>query len=185
LIIHVFELLDRLRIPAMLSGAHASGIYGAARSTHDIDIVIQLSRDHVEDLIAAFPAEEFYVSRIAVEEAIREERTFNVVHYASGEKIDFWMLKSEPFSQSAFARRRQEPYGGRLIPVSSPEDTIVQKLRWFRLWDRNETQMSDARSVFEIQYPHLDLAYIEYWIAQLGLDDLWQELRSKAEIEPV
>lgn len=180
LVIHVFAMLDTLGIPAMLTGSHASSLHGDARSTHDIDYVVDLKADRIDGLIAAFPPDEFYITRAAVEEAFHTRRTFNVQCFATGDKVDFWMLTNDEFDQSRFARRRPERIEGKMIPVSSPEDTILQKLRWAALCGGSEKQFLDARGVFEVQYGTLDMAYLDRWIEELGLHDLWHRLRAEA-----
>ena len=64
----VFDELVRLNIPAMPVGSHASSFYGEARSTHDIDIVIDLPVEKIPDLIKAFPASRYYLSEVALKE---------------------------------------------------------------------------------------------------------------------
>ena len=55
-------------------------------------------------------------------------------------------------------------FSGRLNRTTwlpTPEDLIVQKLRWGRAKD-----LDDARDVLAVQGPEtLDMSYIEYWCA--------------------
>ena len=64
--------LNQLGVPYVVTGSVASMLYGEPRLTHDIDLVIELPRDRIEPLIAAFPADTFYcppLDVIAVEAA--------------------------------------------------------------------------------------------------------------------
>ena len=83
----------------------------------------------------------------------------------------------DPFVKSEFARRQQVfvPVLGRATWLPTPEDVIVQKLRWGRPKD-----LDDARDVLAVQTPDsLDMAYIEKWCAQHGtLERLHAALRS-------
>ena len=54
------------------------------------------------------------------------------------------MLSDEPFDQSRFARRYAEEFEGQRIHVSSPEDTILMKLRWAELSGGSEKQFGDG-----------------------------------------
>jgi hypothetical protein len=65
--------------------------------------------------------------------------------------------------------------------VSSPEDTILAKLRWARLSGGSEKQYGDALRVFEVQRPRLDLPYLDEWVRALDLAELWRRLLSEAE----
>lgn len=49
--------LERAGIPYALVGSVASSIYGEPRATNDLDVVIQISPDEAEKLVAAFPEE--------------------------------------------------------------------------------------------------------------------------------
>ncbi len=95
--------------------------------------------------------------------------------------MDFWLLTDEPFDQSRFSRRRLVDILGLRLFVSSPEDTILAKLRWAKLSGGSEKQLTDALRIYEVQSSNLDLGYLDNWAAQLGVEDLWQRLRSEAE----
>ena len=58
--------LEKVQIPYFVTGAVASIIYGEPRLTHDIDLVVELDDEKVEDIIDAFPADEFYCPPIEV-----------------------------------------------------------------------------------------------------------------------
>jgi hypothetical protein len=79
--------LDELYIPYFVTGSGATITFGEPRYTNDIDIVADLDQSHVDRLCESFPAPDFYVSRAAVDEAIRQRRMFNIIHIPSGLKI--------------------------------------------------------------------------------------------------
>ncbi len=101
----VTGILDDLGIGYMLTGSFASSIQGEPRSTHDIDIVVALTESPVDRFLAAFPAPEYDLSPDAMREAIERRGMFNVIHIASGYKVDFWPLKDDPFDSARFARK--------------------------------------------------------------------------------
>src|SRR3972149_1008315 len=72
----VFAALERLQIPYAVVGSFASGAWGEPRMTRDIDVVIRVKPSQVEQLCAAFPQDDFYVSRSAAEEAVRQHGPF-------------------------------------------------------------------------------------------------------------
>ena len=168
----------------MLTGSWASSVQGEARLTHDIDLLVDLPAADNDRLVQAFPPPEFYVSELAVQDAVRNRSQFNVLSTGDGDKIDFWLLTDEPFDRSRFSRRRRIPLFGQEIPISTPEDTILAKLRWASLMGGSVKQETDAQRVYESQHRNLDLAYIERWVADLGVGEEWARLKAVAEPMP-
>ena len=181
ILIHVVQTLTSARIDYMVTGSVASSLQGEPRSTHDIDLVVVLSRDAIPTLTAAFPSPDYYLSEDSIRDAIRQKSMFNLLFLQDGEKVDFWLLTDEPFDRSRFARKRVETVFGIQLNVSAPEDTILAKLRWAKLSGGSEKQFTDALRVFEVQGSSLDLAYLNRWATQLGVEDDWRRLQSEAE----
>ena len=92
----VVQTLERLRIPYLVTGSVASMAYGEPRLTNDIDLVAGVTDQHVVGLLAAFPSDAFYLSEEAIREAIRYQTQFNVIHPASGLKVDVMVRKDTP-----------------------------------------------------------------------------------------
>ena len=65
--------------------------------------------------------------------------------------------------------------------ITSPEDTILSKLRWAKLAGGSEKQLTDAVSVFEVQFGRLDVDYIKRWVDQLQVQSQWQQLIQRAD----
>lgn len=172
--------LDRLGIPFMLTGSLASSVQGEPRSTHDIDVVVELTLAQIDDLIVEFPAPDFYLSRTAMEQAIRQRTMFNLLDVREGDKVDFWLLTGDAFDQSRFARRALVDYDGVKLWISAPEDTILMKLRWSRDAGGSQRQHHDALRVYEMQHTALDTNYLEWWIDRLDLRSDWQRLLADA-----
>lgn len=182
LLSNVIGQLDAAGIAYMLTGSFASSLQGEPRSTHDIDLVVQLAPPHIDRLIQAFPSPEYYLSPDAIADAIRNRSMFNLIDTESGQRVDFWMTTDEPYDQSRFSRRRTGTIRGLSVWVSSPEDTILAKLRWARLSGGSEKQFRDALRVFEVQGSALDRTYLDDWANRLGVEDLWRRLQDEAEI---
>jgi hypothetical protein len=165
----------------MVTGSLASSIQGEPRSTHDIDLVVALVESDADKLLGVFPDSEFYLSPQAIREAIERCRMFNLLEFGSGDKVDFWVLTDHPFDSSRFARKRREHVWGMTLKVSSPEDTILAKLRWAKESGGSEKQFTDALRIYEIQHPNLDTAYLDEWASRLEVSDLWARLKAEAE----
>lgn len=176
--------LERLGIAYAIGGSVASSLHGSNRMTRDADLTVEPFFGREDVLLAAFPPPEFYVSPEAVREALRTRSTFNILHPATGYKIDIFVRKDEPFEQAAFARRGpftlpdapEEP-----VQVHSPEDIILFKLRWYRIGGEvSDRQWSDVLAVMKTQGEQLDAAYLDHWAAEIGVKDLLDRVRSEA-----
>jgi len=168
----------------MLTGSVASSLQGEPRATHDIDIVAAIHGDDVGRLVALFPPPEYHLDAPAVLEAVSQRSMFNLIQVQEGAKVDFWILTEDPFDQSRFRRRRIERVFGLDLHVSSPEDTILAKLRWAALSGGSEKQFTDALRVFEVQHAGLDMDYLESWAKDLNVQDLWARLKEEARAFP-
>ena len=172
--------LEALGIAYMLTGSFASSLQGEPRTTHDIDIVLQINAAAVDRLTSAFPAPRFYLDAETIREAIATGQMFNVVDSESGDKVDFWVLTEEPFDRSRFERRIVEDFEGIAVRVSSPEDTILMKLKWAAAYGESVKQTTDALRVYEVQHRGLDQAYLDHWAGVLGVAPALAQLRRAA-----
>ena len=179
----VVEVLDNAGIPYMVTGSVASSLQGEPRSTHDIDLVVALPPEQSDVLVRAFPPPDYYLSSSAIQEAIRRGTMFNLLDIRGGDKVDFWILTNDNFDQVRFGRRRPQRVESikTSIDVSSPEDTILAKLRWTQLSGGSEKQFHDALRVYEVQYSALDFTYLNEWVRRLSVEALWQRLQTEAE----
>jgi hypothetical protein len=183
LLIHTVRILDQAGIEYMITGSIVTSLQGEPRSTHDIDVVVQISASDIPRLLAAFPEPKYYVAEEAIREAILVGGTFNVIDTEEGDKVDFWMLHEEPFDRSRFNRKYREKLFGVEMSVSSPEDTILAKLRWARLSGLGERHVRDVLGVYEVQRPDLDESYLDEWAKQLGVADLLSQVREQASAD--
>ncbi len=177
----VIQVLKQAEVDYMVTGSLVSSLQGEPRATHDIDIVINLPVDQIAFFLQQFPAPDFYLSEDAVNDAVHYQSMFNLLSTTDGEKVDFWILTGEAFDQSRFSRKRGENVMGIQMNVSSPEDTILMKLKWCALCGGSDKQYKDALRVFEIQREQLDVDYLNHWVNQLNVEALWQKLQSEAE----
>lgn len=173
------ERLEQAEIPYMLSGSLASTYYGEYRATADVDLVIAPTISQIDAFLESL-GDEFYASRDAAREAIRARSMFNVIHPASGFKADLIIRKQREFSIEEFGRRVPVPMLGREVFVASAEDVILSKLEWSKLGE-SERQFRDALGVAIVQWPNLDLLYLDRWGRELGVHDLLDRLIEHAK----
>jgi hypothetical protein len=171
---HTIAILDALQIPYMVTGSFAVNFYGIPRTTHDIDLVVQIRVADVPRLARAFPAD-FYADAEMMRQAIEQQFMFNVIDPASGLKIDFWILKNDAYDMERFRRRRAYTVFGQTLWMPSPEDVILSKLLWYKE-AQTDKHLNDARSVWAIQKESLDLTYLRMWAAKLGVQHWLEKL---------
>lgn len=182
LLSYLVKVLNENHIEYMVTGSTVSSFQGQPRMTHDIDVLVNIKKHSIPGLMKAFSMPEFYLDESSIVEAIRLQRVFNVLETSEGDKIDFWILKEDPFDRSRFKRKYEEDLLGTTAFISTPEDTILAKLNWAKESGGSEKQIGDARSIYEISHSQLDLDYIQSWVYKLQLDAEWTKLKSQASI---
>ncbi len=176
--------LEQLGIDYLVTGSMATIAYGEPRLTNDLDVVVALSIDRVEAFCAAFPEDDFYLSRDAAREAVLHRRPFNIIHFASGLKIDVIVPKADDFEQSRQRRARSLPVGQDWqARFASPEDVILRKLQYYRSGG-SDKHLRDIAGVLKIQGPRLDLGYLAEWAARLGVAETWGEFLERMAAKP-
>jgi hypothetical protein len=178
---HAADALERMGVPYLVVGSIASIAYGEARFTRDIDIVAAFEPRHLPEILAAFPPDEFYVNESAVRDAIRTSFQFNVLHPASGNKIDFILPRDDRWARARMARGRSV----RLLPdrdimTAAPEDVIIGKL-WYYSEGGGDRHLRDIAGILRVTGPGVDRTDIERWAKEIGCLDVWQAVLTKVD----
>ena len=151
----------------MVVGALAAGAYGVPRSTRDVDFLVALhTGGGINGIIRLLEPDVAFDPQIVFDTLTWGRRHVGISRSEPPYKVELFELFDDPFVQSEFARRQQVfvPVLARTTWLPSPEDVVVQKLRWGRNKD-----LDDARDVLAVQGPEtLDMAYIETWCARHG-----------------
>jgi hypothetical protein len=178
------DVLDSLGICYAIGGSVASSLYGTVRFTRDADITVQSFSPFAGRLYELLK-DEFYVSREAMEEALRSHGSFNVIHFETAFKIDLFIQGPGEFEGRLLDRRhvlRLSDMSPRDVCVVSPEDIILLKLRWFRdTGGTSERQWSDVLGVLAVQGKSLDFVYLTDSARKLGLEELLSRAMAEAE----
>lgn len=173
------HLLDASGVPFMVAGSVASTTYGLARSTQDIDVVIDPpDLAALESLVKSMPSDAYYADVEAARDAWHRRSMFNIVDFASGWKVDLILRKNRPFSRMEFDRRVQTTLLDASVFIASAEDTIVAKLEWSKLSGGSERQRRDVAGIVAARGEELDHPYIERWVDDLGLSEEWAAARA-------
>ena len=176
---HVVTVLERLELRYFVTGSIASIYYGEPRLTNDIDVVVDLSKERLQELCVAFDPEEFYLSEEAALRAVKRRGTFNILHPSSGLKVDVIVPEKTLFNHRRFERaRRVQAVEGFESAFSSAEDVILMKMEFFRQGS-SDKHLRDIAGILKLSGDRLDIDYIEGWADQMGLETIWRTLRSR------
>lgn len=165
--------LEQLGLRYLITGSVATIYWGEPRLTVDVDVVVELTLEALPRLLAEFRHPDFYVSSEAAEQAVRGRRQFNVIHPASGLKIDVMVAAMDDFDRSRFSRARRVDLGGFQANLAAPEDAILMKLVYYRLGG-SEKHLRDIAGVLAISGEGVDRDYIAAWAERLEVTPLWE-----------
>ncbi len=180
----VAETFERLQIPYLVTGSVASMAYGEPRLTNDIDIVANVQAEHVPGLLAAFPPGEFYISDEMIRDAIRRHGQFNIIHPASGLKVDVIIRQDTPFDRSRFSRARRISPGKTFeASFASAEDVIIKKMEFYRDGG-SDKHLRDITGILRISGEDVDRSYISTWAERLGLVEIWEAVQRRLDESP-
>lgn len=179
----VVSILNEESVAYMVTGSFATAFYAHPRATQNIDLVVEPAEDALERVAARLKEAGFYVSPEAVREAVEHVGQFNAIEPDTGWKIDFIVRKSRPFSIAEFSRRTRAEVLGLELSLATAEDLVIAKLEWAKLGG-SEIQLRDVQKILRTRWSELDRPYLKQWIAELGLDDLWNRVTEAIDFDP-
>ena len=178
------DALDDLKISYAIGGSIASSVYGKVRFTQDADITVAPFGDEAGQLYDVLK-EAFYISKDAMNEAISDRGSFNIIHLKSAFKIDLFIQKDNDFHELMFVRRKKvklDELIDHLFDIVSAEDVILLKLQWYQSAGCvSQRQWSDVLGVLTVQAGSLDMEHLRSYSEKLGLDVLLEKAVSESQ----
>ncbi len=126
----------------------------------------------------------YYIDAQMIRDAIRNRSSFNLIYLDAMFKIDVFIPKSRPYAQQELRKTRliSLEEGTRPFYLSSPEDTILNKLDWYKMGGcTSKRQWEDILGVLHRQNQALDFVYIRHWAINLRVADLLEKVLSEVE----
>jgi len=171
----VADALERCGVPYVVGGSLASSVSGEPRSTLDIDLVVAMAGADVEPFLTTL-GEGFHADDHALRRAIRQRSSVNLFHRATSTKVDLFIAGGSPLDRQAMRRRVRLQVASdpdRFLYVYTPEDILLQKLRWYRLGgEASDRQWRDILGIVLVQEHRLDEEYLRDGAHLLDVTDL-------------
>lgn len=177
------EALDRFGIPYYVGGSVASSYYGSWRRTQDVDVILEIRPDQIRTL-AQLLAQDYSIDADTWIDSFRHGHAFNIFYQQTFTKIDVMPLQT--------AHRREEERRAQLrslatgtppIKLSSAEDTILAKLKWYQAMSGSKRQWADILGVIRNQQSRLDLTYLRTWADTLKVRTELEQALTDAQTE--
>jgi hypothetical protein len=165
LAVKVLEATESAGMDFMIVGAIAAGTYGVPRSTKDVDFLVAVKQaSELQAAMASLGEIVEFDQQVVFDTLTWGRRHVGTARTHPPYKVEFFELFDDPFVLEEFHRREKVfvPMLNVETWLPTPEDVIVQKLRWGRNKD-----LDDARDILAVQGPEtLDMEYVESWCAR-------------------
>jgi hypothetical protein len=175
----VVAAFQTLQIRHYVGGSVASSFHGAARSTMDVDLVCEMTKDQIPQFLEQFDRN-YYVSETAVREAVEGMSCFNLIHLPTSYKVDVFISRGRAFDRQSMARATLETLGESrsvTVPIATVEDSIISKLEWYRKTNEtSERQWDDVSRLMRLLGSTIDRSYLREAAGSVGVEDLLDRL---------
>lgn len=178
------DTLDLIGINYVIGGSIASSLYGKVRFTQGVDMTVEPFEGR-DDQFFRLVKSDFYISRDAMQQALRQRSSFNVIHLESAFKIDVFIQKDTEFERQLLTRRKFMKLSQRskkAFSIVSAEDIILLKLRWYQpAGCSSERQWDDVLGILAVQAGKLDFEFLRKWAGVLKISKLLEKVVSETK----
>jgi hypothetical protein len=161
----IIDILESEDINYMIVGGFAVSYHNRARTTNDIDLVLQIYPRHVKSILKHFPDWRGFEESFM--ESVKRGMLFNITDFDTGIRYDFMTYQDSDYNWTAFERRKSVDFFGVKCYICSKEDLVISKLKWYNMTP-SEKQMEDLQ--FLLLDEGLQMNYIRNWVNKLNLD---------------
>lgn len=174
--------LNEIGVRYVVSGSVASVAYGESRLTNDVDIVVEILREHIGPLESVFPAQDFYLPPpevIRIETNRAQRGHFNIIHHETGFKADIYPIGRDRMSLWGLENARKMMIDGVDVWFAPPEYVILRKLEYYREGG-SEKHLRDIEGILAVSADAVDVEEVTRRAEALGLAEEWNDLLKRS-----
>ena len=161
----ITNILNEEKIDYMIVGGFAVSFHNRARTTNDIDLILQIYPNHVGTILKHFP--EWQDFEESFKDSVKKGQLFNITDFDTGIRYDFMTYQDSDYNWTAFGRRKEVEFFGVKCHISSKEDLIISKLKWYNI-SESQKQMEDLK--FLLLDKKLSMDYLKIWSNRLLIE---------------
>jgi len=169
---NIAKILNRLKIPYIITGGFAVAVWGRPRFT--ADIVVEIFEKNITSLSKGLMSlgQESYLDETAIKRALIEKGEFNFIHLPTGLKVDFWIKKTN-FDELKIRQGVVKKINNQPIKFISPENLILSKLLWYKK-TKSDREIEDIKSI--LKFTKIDLNYLKKQAIKHNINENWLKL---------
>lgn len=149
-LVRIVEILSRAGVPHMLTGALVRNALAPARTSEDLDIVLDMTRRTPAEIRALFEAAGY-----RVEGPLKGNLGTRLVLDLPELEADLWLAPDTETHRREMSRAVTVEYLGRSLRMMDPEDYVLRKLVNTRV-RRNPNDLDDAYQVLLHAWDRID-----------------------------
>lgn len=171
------RVFDAFSLRHALVGGIAVGVWGASRTTEDVDLYAELPANMRASIQKALEKRDFDVP--AMSEELERFGVFRSLHRPTKVFVDVFDA-GNPLGEAILTRRKKMTFQGKVRWFASAEEIVLLKAFADRTRD-----FEDLTKLLAVGKGKLDLDYIETWVRELdrsiGGDEVGERLRKAAQ----
>jgi len=125
----ITDILNEEEINYMIVGGFAVSFHNRARTTNDIDLVLQIYPHHVKSILKHFP--EWQGFEESFMESAKRGMLFNITDFDTGIRYDFMTYQDSDYNWRAFERRKEVEFFGIKCYIST-NMSVDRTRNWIR-----------------------------------------------------
>jgi len=176
LAIEFSEILDRFNIHHVYIAGYVSILAGRARSTEDVDVLIEdIDEETAEELAETLKKEEFWGAAMPLSSMYEMLSNGDNIWVAPEDQVTPHLevkFARDEFDRASLENAITARIGGETIPIGPLELQIAYKLHLGAQKD-----LEDAVHLYTLFEESLSVARLEKWVTRLGVDDEYERLK--------
>jgi hypothetical protein len=182
----VLDAVEAAELDYLIGGAVAVWAYAEPRTTRDFDVVVNLPGNRIRRFSEELVKRDMLVPPEVILDLLLQpegDLPINAIHLYTGLKADIFLQRmGDDYRAMTLARRRSVDLGSTIgtTYVHAPEDLILNKVHYFSI-SGQEKHIRDIAAIQAYRGDQLDWPYLHFWLGQLGLQPMWDEVQAAVD----